>query len=186
MGDDQYLGESLPDFTRIQYAHVPTFISESEDENGNQVILFGDKDGYIYQAESGYNFDGDPIDYTFRTPAIHQGAPSIRKGYKRAYFDLDTPQVVTLRVAYDLGYGNPRIPSSVGADLLTEAGGSFWNVGNWDEFYWDGPTANSKGIPLVGTSNNISFLVFGSSNKVRPFTIQTLEIHYIPRRLRRE
>ena len=186
MGDDQYLGESLPDFSTLEYPDIPTFVSSSEDESGNQVILFGDASGYVYESNKGYNFDGENIDYAYRSPYMHQNSPQLRKGFRRLYIDLEASRSVTMRVAYGLGYGNPAIPSSLSSSITAESVAGFWNIDNWNEFFWDVSAFSSQGISLSGTANNIAVIITGSSKTTRPFTIQTLELHYLPRRLRRE
>lgn len=186
MGDDQYLGESIPAFSTLQLSHIPTFVSASEDDEGNEVILFGDKDGFIYQMEKGYNFDGGAIEFFWRSPFAHQGAPSIRKSYRRMYLDLDTERSVSLQLSTEIGFGRPEIATTLEHDIASASLGGYWEVDNWDEFYWDAATSSSEGVSLAGTGNNISVLVYGNSHLIRPFTIQTVEIHYIPRRLRRE
>jgi hypothetical protein len=186
MGDDQYLGDSIPAFSTLQLSVTPTFVSASEDENGNEVILIGDEDGFIYQMEKGYNFDGGEMEFFWRSPFAHQKSPHIRKSYKRLYLDLDADRSVSLQISTELGFGRNVIAPTLDHDIETDLLGGYWNIDNWDEFYWDAATSTSEGVSLAGTSNNISVLVYGNSKYIRPFTIQTLEIHYIPRRLRRE
>jgi hypothetical protein len=186
MGDDQYLGESIPAFSILQLSHVPTFVSSSEDANGNEVILFGDEDGFIYQMEKGYNFDGGEMEYFWRQPFAHQGAPHIRKSYRRLYLDLDTERSVSLQISTEIGFGRPEIAPTLDNSIASASLGGYWEIDNWDEFYWNAATSSSEGISLAGTGNNLSVLVYGNSKLTRPFTIQTVEVHYIPRRLRRE
>lgn len=186
MTDDQYIGENIPAFSRLQFLHVPTFVSHSDDEDGGQVILFGDADGFIYRMERGYNFDGEDIEFAYRQPFAHQGAPHTRKTYRRLFIDLDADRSLTLQVGYDLGFGRAGIPTSLDTQIQAEGGGGFWDVSNWDEFYWDVAISSSSGMALHGTAQNISVVIYGNSSITRPFTIQTLEIHYLPRRLRRE
>lgn len=185
MGDDQYLGDNLPSFTKLQYTHIPTFVSGSEDENGNEVILFGDSSGYVYQAEIGYNFDGGDIECAYRSPFMHQKSPHLRKRYMRLFIDLDASSSVSLKLTTELGYGTPNIPTNLENTVATSGGGGYWGVDNWGQFYWSATSFNSEGISLSGTSNNISVLVYGKSNVTRPYTLQTLELHYLQRRLRR-
>ena len=185
MGDDQYLGESLPSFTTTKYAHIPVFVSSSEDQDGNEVILFGDANGYVYQSEIGYNFDGGDIECAYRSPFMHQKSPHMRKQYARLYLDLETTAGVTLTIMTELGYATPTTPTNLASTIAATGGGGYWGVDNWGEFYWDAAAFNSKGISLSGTSNNISVLVYGKSNVTRPYTLQTIELHYAQRRLRR-
>lgn len=186
MGDDQYLGESIPAFSTLQLAHIPTFVSSSEDENGNEVILFGDANGFVYQMEKGYNFDGGEIEFFWRQPFAHQGAPHIRKSYRRMYLDLGTDRSVSLKISTETSFGGPETAATLEHDIETSSIGGYWDVDNWDEFYWSSATSSSEAVPLAGTGNNLSILVYGNSKLTRPFTIQTVEVHYIPRRLRRE
>ncbi|MDP1931901.1 MAG: hypothetical protein Q8L60_10630 [Gammaproteobacteria bacterium] len=186
MGDDQYLGESIPAFSTLQLSHIPTFVSASEDENGNEVILFGDEDGFIYQMEKGYNFDGGAIEFFWRQPFAHQDSPHARKSYRRLFLDMDAERSVTLQVSTEIGFGKPEVATTLPRGIVTAPLGGYWAVDNWDEFYWYAATSSSEGVSLAGTGNNISVLVYGNSHLIRPFTIQTVEIHYIPRRLRRE
>ena len=186
MGDDQYLGDAAPAFSTLVLPFAPTFVSASEDDNGNEFILIGDADGMIYQMERGYNFDGSEIEYFWRQPFAHQKSPHIRKSYRRLYLDLDADRSVRLQISTEIGFGKPEIAPTLEHEIETSLLGGYWDVNDWDEFYWDGATSSSEGVSLAGTGNNISILVYGNSKLSRPFTIQTLEIHYIPRRLRRE
>ena len=185
MGDDQYLGDNRPSFTKLRYSHIPTFASNSEDAGGNEVILFGDADGYVYQSEIGYNFDGGEIECTYRSPFTHQKAPHLRKRYMRLYIDLESAGKVALKVSTELGYGDANTPSNLEKEVGAPGGGGYWGVDNWGEFYWGASLFNSEGVPLSGTSNNISVLVYGKSKVTRPYTLQTIELHYMQRRLRR-
>jgi len=185
MGDDQYLGESLPAFTRFQLFDTPTFVSSSEDASGNQVILMGDSSGYIYEMNVGYNFDGEAIEFAYRSPFMHQNAPHIRKRFMRLFVDLDAQSNLTLQISHELGYGRATIPANLSTDVTAQTGGGYFAVDDWDEFFWDATTFSSEGVVLAGTANNISITLYGNSALIRPFTIQTLELHYLPRTIRR-
>jgi hypothetical protein len=62
-------------------------------------------------------------------------------------------------------------------------GGGFYDLSNWDEVFWDSEEISSVAGSLAGNGKNISFLFYGNSVYTRPFTIQTIQIEYIPRRL---
>ncbi|MFA5632967.1 MAG: hypothetical protein WC997_15785 [Porticoccaceae bacterium] len=185
MGDDQYIGEGVPAFSTLKLAHIPTCLSSSPDGKGNEVILFGDDDGFVYRMETGYNFDGEPIEYAYRSPFMNQKSPHIRKSYRRLFIDLETDRSVRLDLAYELSYSDYMIPSNPSSEVQIIGGGGYYDIDNWDEIYWDAVTFASRGVPLSGTGRNISVLVYGNSATTRPFTIQTLEVHYLPRRLKR-
>lgn len=186
MGDDEYLGQTVPDFSIIQYPIVPTFVSSSEDNSGNRIILMGDASGLIYEVGVGNNFDGEELEFWYRTPFMQQRSPQARKGYRRLFIDTDTDENVPLKISYDLGYGSAAAPNGLTNSVVAQSGGGFWGIDSWGEFFWDSPAFSSEGIPITGTANNISVLVYGIGKTIHPFTIETMEVHYIPRRLRRE
>jgi hypothetical protein len=164
---------------------VPTFVSWSEDSDGNEIILFGDSSGYIYQAEVGYNFDGDAIEWAYRTPFMNQGSPHVRKSYKRAYIDIDAQRSFTMSISQDLSFSDYYTAQNNASTADFTGGGGYWDVDNWDEFFWDAETISERSIPLYGSGSNISLMFYGNSKYIRPFTIQSIEIHYIPNRLKR-
>lgn len=184
MCDDKYMSESDPAFSMLQLPFTPTFVSSSDAPQG-QIILMGDADGMIYRSESGYNFDGEELEYSGRLPFAHQGMPQVRKSYRRLYIDLDSPRSVRFYVSVDLAYGQPEIPSPLGGEVHAETGGGYWDVDQWDEFFWDAANFASQGVSLSGTANNISILFYGNSKTTRPFTLQTYELHFLRRRVRR-
>jgi len=183
---DTYVGSEYPDFSLGRYNDAPVFVSSSEDENGNEVILFGDSSGMIYQAERGYNFDGDAIEFACRTTFIHSGSPHLRKSYRRLYADIEAERNLDIAVSFELSYGDFYKPANNANNPSFSGGGGYFDVNLWDVAYWDAELFSSRGIPLSGTGNNISVLFYGNSNLIRPFTIQTVELHYFPRRTKRD
>jgi hypothetical protein len=185
MAFDTYVGSQFPAFSLIQYTDTPTFVSASEDENGNEVLLFGDASGYIYQSEKGYNFDGDAIEFAYRTPFMNQKSPHLIKSYRDIYIDIDAQRPFSMSVTHELSFAELYAAQNNAQSLTFSGGGGYWDVNNWDEFYWDAEAFSSRGMTLAGDGNNISFLFYGNSKYVRPFTIQTIEIHYLMRSLKR-
>ncbi|TFH85272.1 hypothetical protein EQG41_18335 [Billgrantia azerbaijanica] len=185
MAFDSYVGADYPAFSLIRYPDVPTFISTSQDANGDEVVLFGDASGFIYQAERGYSFDGDEIEFVFRTPFLNQKAPHVRKTYRDLYVDVEADHPFTLSVAFDLSFSELYSAANNLQSFSFAGAGGDWDNADWGEFFWDAETISSRGIALAGTGRNVSLLFYGNSKYIRPFTIQTLELHYLARRLRR-
>lgn len=185
MAFDTYVGAEFPAFSVIQYSDVATFVSASEDANGNEVILFGDSSGYIYQAEQGYSFDGDAIEFAFRTPFINQKSPHTIKSYRDVYIDIDAQRPFSMSVTHELSFAEQYGAANSAQSLTFSGGGGYWDVDDWDDFYWDSEAFSSRGMSLSGDGFNISLLFYGNSKYIRPFTIQTIEIHYLLRNLKR-
>jgi hypothetical protein len=185
MNDDAYTEQTLPAFSTFQFPDIPTCLSNMENASGNEVILFGDKDGFVYQMERGYNFDGDAIEWAYRTPFMAQKSPHLRKSYSSLFVDIEAQQSFPVSISTDLSFSEIYTASNNSDQMNFAGGGGFWDTAFWDDFFWDAEIFSSRGITLSGTGKNISVLFYGNSDRIRPFTIQTLEIHYIPRRLKR-
>lgn len=163
-----------------------------EDENGAERVFFASDDGYVYEDQVGFNFDGEAIASYIRTAFTHMGSPSHRKRFRRAQLEISANKPLDLKIASDLSYGTSEISSGI-TDLTTSdvqeigifAGGGFWDEDNWDEFFWDGQNVATAVAQLRGTGENVSFLIFNESAVTRPFILQGLTIHYDKRRLQR-
>jgi hypothetical protein len=185
MMDDAYQEGSLPSFGTVRFPVAPTCINNSPDENQNEVILFGSQSGFVYQMERGYNFDGETVEFAYRSPFMNQKSPHIRKAYRRIFLDLDTSRSVRLQISTEIAYGKREVPANPASNVNVIGGGGYYDIDNWDEIYWSADTFASRAVSLAGTGRNISILIYGNSPTVRPFTIQTIEVHYLPRRMKR-
>jgi hypothetical protein len=177
--------QSLPSFTTFKYTHKPTCISSVSVSDTEDVLLFGDKDGYVYRENTGNNFDGQEIEYALRTPFESVGSPTVRKSFKRVEFDVNGGGYSDIRFSYELSYGQNHTVRS-GASYINSIGlGGYWGVNNWSEFYWGAPIVSQKIQSITGTGHNISMLFYGKSATTDSFTLNSITLHYIPRRLNR-
>lgn len=177
--------QSLPSFTTFQYYHKPTCISSVDVSDTEEVLLFGDKDGYVYRENTGNNCDGQPIEYALRTKFEHLNSPSVRKTFKRAEFDINGDGNSDIRFSYELSYGQQHTVRSAVAYINSIGLGGYWGVNNWGEFYWSSPIISQKIVSITGTGHNISMLFYGKSATTDPFTLNSITLHYLTRRLNR-
>jgi hypothetical protein len=125
-------------------------------------------------------------------PFNHCGTPALRKKFRRADLEIQSTRPLTLKFIQDLTYGSLESDSDVG-DLTTSdvpvidifAGGGFFDIDNFDQFYWDGQSISTARADLSGTGENIGFLIFNESAVAQPFVIQGITIHFDKRRLQR-
>ena len=179
------------------YASYPSpifNICNSEDQNNNEVGYFGlsNGDGYVYQDRSGQSFDGVKITSYIRLAFNNVGSPAVRKFFRRADLELNSPAQVMLKFASDLTYSNEESASSL--QFLTASnipavevfgGGGYWDSVNWNQFYWDGQAISTARAQLDGTGLNISFLIFHQAVVDLPFVLQGLTLYFDPRRNKR-
>ena len=185
-------GNKLAEFGLISYPFVVRRIYNGEDNTGKERTYFASDDGFVYEDQIGKNFDGANIQSYVRTAFTHLGSPSMRKKFRRVNLELEAARPLTLKITADLSYGASEVSSgqtgiTIGQidNLEIFAGGGFWDISNWDEFFWDGDAISAATAKLGGSGENISFLIFNDSAFSRPFILQGLTVHYDLRRLQR-
>ena len=174
-------------FGSLLYPFAVSRIWNTEDETGLEQTYFitedaGAGEGFVYQDQIGENFDGDDIISTLRLVFNQVGSPTYRKRFKQADLELNSNKPLTIKFISSLTYGQEE--GSI-EDINVLAGGGFWDVDNWDEFFWDGQPISTARGDLTGTGENISFVFFHEGATTLPFTLQGITLHYEPRRIQR-
>lgn len=183
-------------FGYLSYPFAVDRIYNSEDETGAERTYFVTDDaaglGYVYEDQVGPSFDGELIAAYLRLPFNHVGTPAARKRFRRADLGLSATKPIALKFVEDLNYGSPLVSSSTTSITSTDVeeidifgGGGFWNVENWDEFFWDGQNVATARANLTGSGENIGFLIYHESAIDDPFVLQDIILHYDIRRLQR-
>jgi hypothetical protein len=163
-------------------------VFEGKQADGTDVIYFGSTNGMIYQMEKGTSFDGADIDYHFILNPSNAKRPRTLKRYRKAVAELtvDNKAYIEFKFSYQLGYDSGGYSQPDEVEYEESAGISKWDSFTWDDFYWD---ANRINPPLEceidGTAENIGIALSGLSNYVDSFNINSILIHYTPRRLMR-
>ena len=116
MQSDRLLG-----ITKISFPLTVLKAWSGEDSSGNELILFGSTDGFIYQMESGNSFDGANISSSLVTAFSPCGYPRYIKRFKRAWFDIASAGHTTLvaRPIFKLDSSPALNPETLGINAST-------------------------------------------------------------------
>lgn len=182
-GISVYLGRKAPEILPFNYGKVVYTCCSSEDEDGDEILLFGSDDGYVYEADAGTSFDGEPLTAYFRAPFNHVGSPTQNKRWHKATLEIDASPSVQLGVIAEFAYGDPEQPPSVEQSFDIRGGGGFWNADNWDQFYWSSPVEGLAECPIDGFGRNISIAVISSAIYEEPHIIHGMTLHFTYRGL---
>jgi hypothetical protein len=199
LGQQNKAWSAMQSGVTAQFAYAsypaPVFnICNSEDQNNNEVSYFGSSngDGFVYQDRSGTSFDGAAVTSYLRTAFNNLGTPAVRKYFRRADIEINSPVQILLKFMADLSYSSAESSSAVAGLVASQipvlnvfGGGGFWNSVYWNQFQWDGQAISSARASLSGTGENVSFLIFHQAIVDQPFVLQGLVLHYDPRRLQR-
>lgn len=150
--------------------------------DGEEMIVAGGTDGFVYRLNKGTSFDGLPIDYNINLSFSYMRGPRVRKHWRKAVYELTGMSYGEIESTYEIGYTDPDINQGQGQMLEISFSPVAWDNFTWDSFYWDGRTLVPLEQKLYGTAENISLLLRGRSDQFEPFTINSVMIHHTPRR----
>lgn len=172
----------LQGFGRLIYPFTTNCVCSAEDGNGNELILVGAENGFVYTLEVGDSFDGSDIEAYFKLSYHHYDSPEYRKRFRQALFGMASNQSFAISVKPDFGYGSTQISAhrKINADLL--GGGGIWDVSKWGEFNWSAQSVEEANIDITGTSKNMSLHIY-SKGQTLPFTVHDVTVQYSPRRI---
>lgn len=178
-----YFGRGDPEILPFLLLNTPTCFASGEDTSGDEILLMGDDEGWVYQIDAGTSYDGEAIEAYLRTSFMHQNMPNVVKRYHRARLEGKAAQQNSaLFMTADFGYGDPNQAPSVQTDFTFYGGGAFWDEANWDEFFWDAQIEGQAFAPMDGIGENVS-VIFGSNTATESaHTLSTLTINYSQRR----
>jgi hypothetical protein len=173
----QYMG-AMP----VSFPVAMNVAWESELPTGEEIILTGGSDGYVYRHEKGTSFDGAAI-YHYLTLNFNTAkSPRMLKRYRKASLEVQGSGYAEIGFGYSLGYGSSEIPQGSTVSYATNFAVPKWDNFTWDNFIWDGRTIQPNEIELTGTGENIQVTLSGNSNYYAPYTVNSIITHYTVRR----
>lgn len=166
----------------VEYLRPVLCSTEGEDANGNAVAFFGSNNGFVYQFDAGTSFDGDPIAASINLVYNSMRSPRVLKRYRKASVELSGSYYAQIQFGYDLGYRRPDVPQPFDTTTDADLRSSYWDSLIWDNFVWDGSDVTPSEIGIDGTAENIAIRITALSDLYEPFTVNTIVLHYTPRR----
>jgi hypothetical protein len=171
--------------TKIQYPHNVRALWYGEDASGQDVVFFGDDNGFVYQCDRGSSFDGQPIEAYLRMPFNNTKSPRLRKRYRKAIIEMAASGYSAISFWPEFNYGDIDIASHRTLFSEIQGAGNYWDAGLWNTFYYDARTVASPEFGMDGTGINVSMLFYSKSTYDLGHVLQGVIFHYSPRRLQR-
>lgn len=166
----------------VKFPNVVNVVCNGGSTNGGEVTYFGSTDGFVYRMDVGTSFDGATIDHTLELAFAFQGSDRVRKRYRKAVFEIQGDSYVQFNAGWTLAYGDENVVSTTLSAAVTPA---YWDEFTWDQFVWDGRAIAPSYISLEGSAENIAIRFEGSSALWGTFTVNSVTLHYTPRRIMR-
>lgn len=156
-------GENVVGFTQFSYPVNVSCVSSCEDATGKSVVLFGADNGYVYQADRGSSFDGADIEAYLRMSFSSLSSPRYRKRYSKATLEMSAIGYAAIRFQPEFSYGDSDIATHRLQTGEASGAGGFWDVANWEEFFFDARLVSSPEFSIEGRGLNMSLLFYSKS-----------------------
>lgn len=178
-----YLGRSPQECMPFRYPFVATCTASGslDSLSGEEQLFAGDKDGFVYQIDVGTSFDGAEVEAYVLFPFNSVGAAMQNKRFHRAVLEIDGGLDTTIALTAEYGYGDPDQPAGIEQSFDVSGGGGFWNVANWNEFYWSAPVQGIASAELEGIGRNVAVGVLSDATWQDAHTLSSISIYFTPR-----
>ncbi len=169
--------------TILDYGMPVRCTASVEDGNGNEVVLFGSDDGYVYRMDSGTSFDGEAVQAWLRPAFNHFGTPENNKRFFKATIEIEAPAPTDVYFLPIFTYGSTYVPSAIEGTLDIQGGGAMWDAidSYWRDFYWDSQLIDTAECHIDGSGRNMSMFIRSAGTYEEPHNIQGMTIHFSQR-----
>jgi hypothetical protein len=176
----QFVGESGATFNWADTRGIKAFSSDSNYKNKEETVIFSNQDGYVYQMEKGYDFDGSNIKATFATPFVLINDPRIRKTFYKLFLYTDPEGQINVLVNLRLDFDNDGIIQPNTIILSNSAGAnSFYGslLSKYGTALYSGKIKSVFETQTVGSGFVVS-LQFVSDDTNPSFTLDAAILEY--------
>ena len=158
-------------------AYVADSIYSSADSS--EIVLFANKDGYVYRMESGNSFNGTAISAEYFTPYIPLSDPRVRKTLYKLTTFVNPEGSISGSVSPELNFGQTDViqPPQI---LLQNTADSqfFYGTAVYGAATYGGKLTYSFTSQMVGSGFTIS-LRYNFSSETPPFSLDAITIEYL-------
>jgi hypothetical protein len=166
----------------VQFAHPVLCTAEGEKQDELPCTYFGSDNGFVYQSDVGTSFDGENIQANLTLVFDSIGSPRILKRYRRASVELTGASYAEIQFGYLLGYATREIDQQPDRKYGVDLRSPYWDSMVWDNFIWDGRDIAPTETEMTGTGENVAIAISSVSDSFKPFTVNSVIIHYSLRR----
>lgn len=148
--------------------------------DSEEVIIFANRDGYVYRMESGNSFDGDNITAFFYTPFFPVQDPRIRKTFYKLTTYVDPEGSISGNVTPKIDFDEPNVIQPQAIGLSNTVGvASFYGVSTYGSSTYGGKLKYAFTSQLIGSGFTFSLqYIFESTDP--PFSLDALTIEFAP------
>ncbi len=174
--DQTAQGMAWAELRGIMVTAVDSIYSNADSE---EVVVFANKDGYVYRMESGNSFDGSNILAVYYTPFYAMQDPRMRKTFYKLTTFIDPEASVTGVVTPKLDFDEDGTIQPGGVDLVSVSGGaSYYGSSEYGYGRYGAKLRNTFTSQIIGSGYTVSFqYVFDGVDQ--PFSLDALAAEFL-------
>lgn len=140
--------------------------------------------GYVYKMDTGPSFDGEDLDAYITLNPNHGKTPRWIKDYHGASLEMSGNFYANILFGYTLSYNSLNVlQPAVRSYDSGFSGTPLWDNVIWDSFTWDGVTQGPTELDIRGEGVNMQPTIRCGTNYINSFTVSSMIVHSIRRRL---
>lgn len=162
---------------------IKAYVADSRYTESDETVLFANEDGYVYQLEVGYSFDGSVIEAIYESPYMPVTDPRIRKTFYKltTYLDLNGPISLDLNVKYDFGRVAGAAVLQPPTDTIVSTGNAVFLYGSSTAIYntstYGGTLDQVYENNVIGSGKTIAIRIEDSTINP-PFSLDTAVLEF--------
>lgn len=147
--------------------------------DSREVIIFANKDGYVYNMETGNSFDSADILAVYYTPFFSMEDPRLRKTFYKLTTFLDPDASVTGVVTPKLDFDEEGVIQPSGVNIVSTSGGaSYYGSSEYGFGRYGAKLRSTFTSQIIGSGYTVSFqFVFDGVDP--PFSLDALAVEYL-------
>lgn len=174
----QFSGQGGQDIGFAETRGIRAYVADSNYYLNTEVAIFAGNDGYVYQMESGSDFDGTPIQITFATPFIPIEDPRVRKTFYKMFLYTDPQGSVSFEVSLKLDFDQQGVIQPAPIVIQNTQGTvGFFGQGTFGVTAYGAKLLKLFQTQVIGSGFAVSFL-FDSAVAGPPFSLDALTVEY--------
>lgn len=169
-----YFGRKYPEPMYFAFPIRITSCCSEFDADRGEISFFGARDGYVYQADVGSSFDGAEIVAYVRLPWDAEGSADVIKRWHKVVIEMDASPDTQIGMTAEFDYGNGEQSPLPHQAFSVNGGGGFWNIDNWNEFYWAAAAEGRAEAFFDGQGENMSVLIVSTGTEELGYTLKAI------------
>ena len=180
-----YFGRQSPEILPFNTGLSLTCFASGKDSNGDERLLVGSEDGFVYELDAGTSFNGESVNAFLRMPFNNVGSPAQKKRWNKVTVEVDSGPRTRLGLTVEYGYADPDQPPSTEQLFTVRGSGGFWDEFLWDQFFWSSPVEGQAEAHIDGLGRNLSVTVISDEIYEEPHILHGVVLQFNYRGVRR-